>query len=70
MAHIRRYFIKNGTESRYQAVVEVGNTEKRKRITKAFKKKKNAEQWINKKLYEKNNVTALLFYQISHFLRS
>jgi len=61
MAHIRRYYIKNGTEARYQAVVEVGNSKKRKRIIKTFKNKKNANHWIHNKLFERNNVTARLY---------
>lgn len=44
MAHIRKYFIKNYTEVRYQAVIEVGNSETRKRKYKSFKRKVDAKK--------------------------
>jgi len=43
MAHIRSYSIKNGREKRYMAVVEVGNSKKRKHKHKSFKRKKYAK---------------------------
>ena len=55
MAHIREYSVKNDTEKRYMAVVEVGNSKKRKRKHKSFRRKGDAKNWIHKKLHEKNN---------------
>ncbi len=54
MPHVESYKINNGKTKRYKAVIEVGNDSERKRITKSFARKKDAQNWIAEKSTAKN----------------
>jgi len=55
MAHIKKYKINEGKETKYKAIVEVGDSKTRQRKTKSFKRKKDAEEWLNEIIYSKNS---------------
>jgi len=54
MAHIEKYKINNGKKTRYRVVIEAGDSEKRQRKSKSFNKKKDAKEWMNEVVYNKN----------------
>lgn len=55
MAHIEKYTINKGKKTRYRVVIEAGGSEKRQRKSKSFNKKKDAKEWMNEVVHQKNS---------------
>lgn len=55
MAHIEKYTINNGKKTRYRVIIEAGGSEKRQRRSKSFDRKKDAKEWMNELVHQKNS---------------